>query len=819
MVPETGVGTSSPLPDKDSRHPFGEAQQDRNDGTEASAQLAPDSDFVNTLETAVRTVASGLSDTPEDVGYRKFLGGLEQPLHSLLSDEDSRRSLPTFPAQNPVHWRAKYAEYLRQLQGMMFGERDAWIEDWQHRRVAEFIESSARPSQSSTETVSFGKLASLMNFKRVDSANLDSVIREPFRVQPPVHALLNGSMANVLGPGSVHWIHLPANNMSWVETLMKTLYSDSSEIGDGPNSYDKTIMNSQYWAGRQNNSSNDRVGHNNDMVFFMPYLHWETDIARLQTHHIAQHTDRQAMLSSSFTDEELSEMPCNVDEKLLRKYLNSPSPLHVRRTLDQAYYYTLRNTRKRDRDQVVMRYVKNRTQNDSSPPVLMVDQCWLWVLGDLVITCFPGCWIEDGVSNPDDPIDLLERIVQEVSQRETYETISSPLDLATMIIDCCASNVVESNIEQGMRSDRLHFLEWFSRSIRRVMAHQTSLFEKFCDDSRRLQTTLEKVISAIRHRERGVSLPDSYEDWEEELSELQQPTTGGLSDITQEIANLREIKDISDELHMIEDVISQQQRALNMFDGAVIGVEKWLPEKLLQNTQKRKRTIEQLHRDASHTYSWIVDLLDLKQKQTNVSEARSSRFQAELANKQAEQATNQAIETAKQGKSIMLFTTVTILFLPLSTVSSLFSLNAKELNGGNLRIGVVFAYLFPISFLFVFFALLLAFHTGLRQLCTLYAQIGLAYLDHATGFSKIVRQDNDERIEELKLRLDVIKEKTRGVSNDSSVTTDIEMVLRRRRFQTLGAPWWAIKRTFRRIFRRRPRSISSSDRVSSLVDD
>jgi len=42
-----------------------------------------------------------------------------------------------------------------------------------------------------------------------------------------------------------------------------------------------------------------------------------------------------------------------------------------------------------------------------------------------------------------------------------------------------------------------------------------------------------------------------------------------------------------------------------------------------------------------------VDLLDLKQKQANVSEARSGRFQAE-------QATRQAVETAKQGTSIML---------------------------------------------------------------------------------------------------------------------------------------------------------------------
>jgi hypothetical protein len=50
-------------------------------------------------------------------------------------------------------------------------------------------------------------------------------------------------------------------------------------------------------------------------------------------------------------------MDYDTDEKLIRKYLNSKdgAPLHPRRTLDQAYYWTLKDTRIRDRDQVVYR--------------------------------------------------------------------------------------------------------------------------------------------------------------------------------------------------------------------------------------------------------------------------------------------------------------------------------------------------------------------------------------------------------------------------------------------------------------------------------
>jgi hypothetical protein len=59
-------------------------------------------------------------------------------------------------------------------------------------------------------------------------------------------------------------------------------------------------------------------------------------------------------------------------------------------------------------------------------------------------------------------------------------------------------------------------------------------------------------------------------------------------------------------------------------------------------------------------------LLDLKQKQANIDEASS-------ASKQAQEATRQAQETANQGKAILVFTVVTVIFVspPISTVSFL----------------------------------------------------------------------------------------------------------------------------------------------------
>lgn len=68
---------------------------------------------------------------------------------------------------------------------------------------------------------------------------------------------------------------------------------------------------------------------------------------------------------------------------LMKGYVipNSPgeaSSLQTRRTLDQ-YFYAHLDTRKRDKDQVVYRYTRDKL-GSQEPKLFMVDQLWLWVL-------------------------------------------------------------------------------------------------------------------------------------------------------------------------------------------------------------------------------------------------------------------------------------------------------------------------------------------------------------------------------------------------------------------------------------------------------
>lgn len=99
------------------------------------------------------------------------------------------------------------------------------------------------------------------------------------------------------------------------------------------------------------------------------------------------------------------------EKKQLEKYIGRDPPLHPRRTLDQAYHWTLNSTKKRDRDQVVYRAtttppdeyhvydpeagkwpdhedfeiegecVECRSRiRKVSRVIIMVDQLWMWVL-------------------------------------------------------------------------------------------------------------------------------------------------------------------------------------------------------------------------------------------------------------------------------------------------------------------------------------------------------------------------------------------------------------------------------------------------------
>lgn len=168
------------------------------------------------------------------------------------------------------------------------------------------------------------------------------------------------------------------------------------------------------------------------------------------------------------------------DKMLIQKYLyNGGSPLHPRRTLDQAYYSTLKTTRARDRDQVVYRgtrpdpvhsfYEKGKwdcphldgsqeagdgAKEEGDPQdfrttkdqfckycaenhvrkvarIVMVDQLWMWILDDTtIITAFPKRY---GL-NKQDPSGLHKSIRFRLNSLKKGQ-IKTVFDVALIILD------------------------------------------------------------------------------------------------------------------------------------------------------------------------------------------------------------------------------------------------------------------------------------------------------------------------------------------------------------------------------------------------
>lgn len=439
----------------------------------------------------------------------------------------------------------------------------------------------------------------------------------------------------------------------------------------------------------------DIVHHPKGNIFvYLPYLHFETrrklqemQAAILQAE--ALKTPARHYITRART----------CDEQLIRAHLNTSTvSLHVRRTLDQSFYHNI-DTRSRDDDQVVYRYqTKGRDPEDAScdPKIVMVDQLWMWILGkDLIVTSFPQRWQQP----KNDPLNVLDSVIEDINSK-TREPVTSVYDLAMIITSRC-SGVFDRH---RMGDEDYQFLDMFESSIGNATDRETLLFKEFNVASAQASAWLQ------HHRRPGrfsrliedIDIKEERQRREDRLKVedfMRGPLfVDKLLDIGQETDLLAETKDIRDELNMIAKVLDDQSQVLPDLETAICDI--YLGEQKSQQEVKKRfkdqlkiidmhiKDIERMDKQAERIYDSITDMLDLKQKHANAFEARFAR--------------DQAAGTARQSQTIMVFTIVTIVFLPLSFIASFFAINVSDFprNGANggLPLGYVSRYMFGIGF-------------------------------------------------------------------------------------------------------------------------
>jgi Mg2+ and Co2+ transporter CorA len=391
------------------------------------------------------------------------------------------------------------------------------------------------------------------------------------------------------------------------------------------------------------------------------------------------------------------------DEMLIRAHLaTSTVSLHVRRTLDQSFYHNI-DTESRDQDQVVYRYQLKGTSIDESeidPKIVMVDQLWMWVLGkDLIVTSFPQRWQQP----KNDPLNVLDNVIEDINSK-TREPVTSVYDLAMVITSRC-TGVFD---RQRLGDEEYQFLDMFESSIGSATDRETMLFKEFNTASAQASAWLQhhrrpnRFSRYLFKDEKREAHPTKNHNVPEEILHGPPLFVDKLLDIGQETDLLAETKDIRDELNMIAKVLSDQQSVLPSLLDSITDIFRSASPALPQFEIKKRfkdqlkaielhlKDIERMDRQAQRIYKSITDMLDLKQKHANAFEARFAR--------------DSAAGTARQGKTIMVFTIVTIIFLPLSFIAAFFAINVAEFprdstsGNTNLPLGYVSKYMFGIGF-------------------------------------------------------------------------------------------------------------------------
>lgn len=426
----------------------------------------------------------------------------------------------------------------------------------------------------------------------------------------------------------------------------------------------------------------------------MPYLHFETNQRCLEM--------KEAIKSAEWmrTPERPRLLQAkNCDEMLIRAHLaTSTVSLHVRRTLDQSFYHNI-DTQYRDQDQVVFRYqTKDHPSEEDDPKLVMVDQMWMWVLGkNLVVTAFPQRWQQP----KNDPLNVLDSIIEDINDK-SREPVQSVYDLAMIVTSRC-SGVFDRH---RMGDEDYQFLDMFESSIGNATDKETKLFQEFNDASAQASAWLQhrnpnrniskdmQQVSRIHNNEEDV--PERKDDLDAEEFMRGPVFIDKLLDIGQETDLLAETKDIRDELNMIKKVLEDQQYVLPLLETSICEIYK--EEQRSQQAVKKRfenqirlvgmhvKDIDRMDKQAERIYSSITDMLDLKQKHANAFEARFAR--------------DQATSTARQSQTIMVFTIVTIIFLPMSFIAAFFTINIQEfprVDGNNLPLAYVSKYMFGIG--------------------------------------------------------------------------------------------------------------------------
>ncbi|KAI9040728.1 uncharacterized protein KD926_007809 [Aspergillus affinis] len=358
---------------------------------------------------------------------------------------------------------------------------------------------------------------------------------------------------------------------------------------------------------------------------------------------------------------------------------------HRTRSLDQFYYHSLNGNdiKGRDENQVVTRYLIGGKNGDGVEksrhwwPILGVDQLWLWVIDDETIitssTCRP-----DGREDP--VIEGIFNHLREAKSRKKGRPLPSSVDEMSKFIVSFCIDFINTVTWQGSGPDDLaspesnqksvkSVREIFSETVNSKAVEEKNLFASFkrkMDRARKRDEKRKAPKAKKTQTKQGDSKPENGQLGAEKPSEEgnklhDAPSKMLLHGETDENENwssiskaadlLDEVKDIRDELTILKAILTQQDHVLADIQKSP------LHPKSERRPHYMLTEVNEMIEITDTIKSSVNEILNLEQNGTSLREA---------------------FESVKQGRTLMVFTVITIVFTPMSFLSSLFALNVTS---------------------------------------------------------------------------------------------------------------------------------------------
>lgn len=396
----------------------------------------------------------------------------------------------------------------------------------------------------------------------------------------------------------------------------------------------------------------------------------------------------------------------------------SPEFYHPRRTLDQYYYPWLKDTRKRDTDQVVSRQtrIKDKSSNVSIlPKIIMVDQLWLCLR-------------------------IVERTKKEKKNEKKKKHRDDRSKETLQAEELGYGSPTLGKNGDGHSRETLPPEEWEYVSSLLITSFPHTSYPRLGDDSSDLFRTADVRQSVFESLEGKASKDKknmtAYEfapsilsiallsmlsvrqDWSLDFLELFRDAIGDATEkynqsyrefeklmiSNGESSELKEkkteirlglrITDIIKELYMLQQLFEIQQTVLNKkYDYKKFSVTylKSLEDEMSRISTKITTSylneIKRMIKESERLQRNLLDLLELQQKEESLREMQLINQQALFAAKQALLVQDGADATQAQSQIVFVFTLVTIVFLPLSFFSSLFGMNIDDGNNDAVNYG------------------------------------------------------------------------------------------------------------------------------------